>query len=83
MLRRIEFKLEDITPEDARKIQYALSTDPVVYRAFIDAYHKRGFIVVDKKKSKEELASKIGHGFKIKKEKKIQREQLINESLNR
>ncbi|MCK4247394.1 MAG: DUF3213 domain-containing protein [Methanomicrobia archaeon] len=83
MLKRIDFEVEDITLEDARKIQYNLGIDISVYRVFIDPYTKKGFVVFDKEKTSEDILNKIGHGVQTKKEEEMTIDDLMKQSLNK
>ncbi len=83
MLKRIDFEVEDITLEDARKIQYNLGIDISVYRVFIDSYTKKGFVVFDKEKTSEDILNKIGHGVQTKKEEEMTIDDLMKQSLNK
>jgi len=80
MLKRIDFDLREILPEEARKLQYKLGSDISVYRVFIDSYTKKGFIIFDKEKNSEDIIKEIGHGVRIKKEEEITVEDLIKQS---
>jgi len=35
---RIDFKFDNITPEEARRMQYKLATNLAVYRVFLNGY---------------------------------------------
>ena len=80
MLKRVDFDIGDITPEEARRIQYRLGKDISVYRVFIDPYRKNGFIIFDEEKNID-ILREIDHGIEIKNEEKITVEELINRSL--
>jgi len=81
MLKRIDFELDDIKLEEARKIQYKLGSNILVYRVFINSYAKKGFIIFDKEKNPEDIIKEINHGARIKKEEEITVEDLIKQSL--
>lgn len=84
MLGRIEFEFEEMTDAEAKKVQYTLGTEIAVYRAFIDAGRKRGYIVYDKEqKTMDEITSAVAHGIKIKEEREFSLEDLITESLSK
>ncbi len=79
MLKRIDFELENITLEEARKLQYRLGTEVSIYRVFIDPYKKRGFVIFDEEKNMD-VIKEIAHGIQIKKEEEITVEDLIKQS---
>jgi len=81
MLKRIDFELENITLEEARKIQYKLGSNISVYRVSINPYVKKGFVVFDKEKNPEDILKQIDHGVSVKKEEEITVEDLIKQSL--
>jgi hypothetical protein len=83
MLRRVEFTIGEILPEEAREIQYTLGVDVGVYRAFIDPYKKRGHVVFDSEREVEGILSTIGHGAQITREEELPLTDLIAQSLNK
>ena len=55
-MKRIDFKFNKITLDEARDMQYKLSLDLAVYRVFINGYSKTGYVIFDEAKlSKDKL----------------------------
>jgi len=81
---RIDFKFDNITPEEARRMQYKLATNLAVYRVFLNGYSKNGYIIFDETKlSREEVLQMVEEVKpEIIREKTLTPDELIIESLS-
>ncbi|MCD6140264.1 MAG: DUF3213 domain-containing protein [Thermococcus sp.] len=81
---RIDFKFDNITPEEARRMQYKLATNLAVYRVFLNGYSKNGYITFDESKLSREEVLQMLEEFKpeIIRERTLTPDELIIESLS-
>ncbi|NJE25504.1 DUF3213 domain-containing protein [Thermococcus sp. MV5] len=83
-MKRIDLKLNNITPTEARKTQYQLLLNPAVYRVFLNGYTKKGYIIFEENKLPQEKLLEMLRIFEpiIISERKTTQEELIESSLS-
>lgn len=83
-MKRIDFKFDKITSDEAREMQYKLSLDLAVYRVFINGYSKTGYVVFDEAKLSKDKLLEMFKPFEpeVISEKELTPQELIESSLS-
>ena len=83
-MKRIDFKFDKITSDEAREMQYKLSLDLAVYRVFINGYSKTGYVIFDEAKLSKDKLLEMLKPFEpeVISEKELTPQELIESSLS-